>query len=99
MISLLDAVDERAPLDRYATAGGLDPRMGHHAPRLHRQVELDDVAARPRALETQVAGRRAATRRLAGVDSHARSRAPAGHPKREGPRARDRLLEREPDPP
>src|SRR5262249_56577870 len=54
MVGLLDAVDERAALDRHAPARRLDPRMRLDEPRFHREVELDDVAALPGALDAQI---------------------------------------------
>src|SRR5215471_14685719 len=55
MIGLLEAVDERAALDRHAAARRLDPRVRLNEASLHRKVELDDVAAPPGALDAQIA--------------------------------------------
>src|SRR5439155_13754507 len=69
MIGLLEAVDERAALDRYAAARRLDPRMRFDEPRLHREIELDDVAALPGSIDSQIAlGSR---RRRLSVDARA----------------------------
>src|SRR5215470_19267838 len=51
MIGLLEAVDERTALDRHAAARRLDPRVRLDEPRVHREIELDDVAALPGAID------------------------------------------------
>jgi len=94
MIGLLEAVDERAALDRYAAARRLDPRMRFDEPRLHREIELDDVAALPGSIDSQIAP--GSRRRRLSVDARGRGRAPAGHAEAQCPRRGRRLLDGDP---